>query len=55
MDEAKAAVDKLQRIKELWMALGRTKLYSPEYRAIIKKIGVLSAEYQALVEKTRGE
>jgi hypothetical protein len=51
VNDAKAAVDKLQRIRELWISLGQTKPDSPEYRAIIKKISLLSAEYQTLVDK----
>jgi hypothetical protein len=55
MDDAKAAVEMLERIRELWIELGRAKLYSGQYRAIIQKISVLSTEYQALVDNARGE
>ena len=55
MDDAKAAVEMLERIRELWIELGRAKLYSGQYRAIIQKISVLSTEYQTLVDNARGE
>jgi hypothetical protein len=48
MDKVTPAIDKLERIKQLWIELGRQKSNSPEYGAIMKKIRVLSAEYQAL-------
>jgi hypothetical protein len=54
MDDENKAADTLQRIRQLWIELGRTTLNSPEYRKIIKEIRVLSAEYQALVDKTCG-
>jgi len=38
MSEATAAVEKLQRIQQLWMELGRTKLDAPEYRTPMEKI-----------------
>jgi hypothetical protein len=50
MNDAKAAVDKRQYIQELWRELGRTKSSAPEYKKLVEKIRVLSAEYQALVD-----
>jgi hypothetical protein len=49
MDEAKLAIDKLQRIQQLWTQLGRTKSDAPEYGTIMKEIRALSAEYQNLI------
>jgi hypothetical protein len=42
------AVVKLQRIHELWAELKRTKEKTPEHETLLKKIRILSAEYQAL-------
>jgi hypothetical protein len=53
MDEAKLAIDKLQRIQKLWTELGRTKSDAPEYGTIMKEIRALSAEYQTLVEAAK--
>jgi hypothetical protein len=50
MNDANPAIDKLQRIQQLWAELGRTKLNGSEYRDIMKNIRALSAEYQALVD-----
>jgi hypothetical protein len=50
MADAKEVVAKLQRIQELWIELGRTKLDSPEYNSLMKRIRGLSAEYEALVK-----
>ncbi|HEY4766001.1 MAG TPA: hypothetical protein VIH75_20170 [Candidatus Sulfotelmatobacter sp.] len=50
MNDTNPAVAKLQRIQQLWAELGRTKLNSPEYRDVMKKIRALSAEYQPLVD-----
>jgi hypothetical protein len=50
MDDTNVAVDKLQRIQQLWVELGRTKLNTPEYQSILEKIRALSAEYQAVVD-----
>jgi hypothetical protein len=50
MSEANVALDKLQAIQHLWTELGRTGLNTPEYEALMNKIRVLSAEYQALVD-----
>jgi hypothetical protein len=49
MTDANLAVDKLQRIQQLWKELGRTSLGTAEYETLMEKIRVLSAEYQALV------
>jgi hypothetical protein len=53
MEKTNPAIEKLQRIKELWTELGQKKLNSPEYNALTEKIRILSAEYQALAEATR--
>jgi hypothetical protein len=53
MNETKVAVEKLQRIQELWRDLGRTASSSPEYQPLIAQIRVLSAEYQALVDSVK--
>ena len=50
MDETKLAIDKLQRIQQLWTQLGRTKSDAPEYGTIMKEIRALSAEYQNLID-----
>ena len=42
--------DRLQRIQQLWKELERTKPNTSEYEALMKKIRVLSAEYQALID-----
>jgi hypothetical protein len=48
--EAAIAIAKLRRIEELWENLKGLKSNTPEYKALIKEIGALSAEYQKLVE-----
>jgi hypothetical protein len=53
MNETKAAIEKLQRIQELWRELGRTASSSPEYQPLIAQIRVLSAEYQTLVDAVK--
>jgi hypothetical protein len=53
MDEAKLAINKLQRIQKLWTELGRTKSDAPEYGTILREIRALSAEYQTLVEAAK--
>ena len=47
MDEA---LDKLQRIQQLYREMRQTKPKSPEERALLKKISELSAEYLVLIE-----
>jgi hypothetical protein len=44
------ASQKLQRIHQLWKELERTKPEAGESEALMKKIRVLSAEYQKLTE-----
>ena len=39
----------LQHIQKLWSDLGRTKMDSPEYNALIEQIRLLSAEHQAIL------
>jgi hypothetical protein len=50
MNDTNPAIDKLQRIQQLWAELGRTKLNSPEYKDIMKRLRALSAEYQSRVD-----
>jgi hypothetical protein len=50
MDDAKAARDKLQRIRQLWLELERTEENSPEYEVRVQKIHALSAEYISQTE-----
>ena len=54
MDKANPAIEKLERIKQLWIELGGTKSNSPDYGAVMKKIRTLSAEYQALAAEPSG-
>ena len=42
--------DKLHQIQQLWVEIGQTKKNDPKYEILTKKIRVLSAEYQALVD-----
>ena len=44
-------LDKLASIQQLWIKLRDMKMDTPEYEKIIKQIGALSAEYQALVDQ----
>jgi hypothetical protein len=53
MNETNIAVEKLQHIRELWRELGRTKSDAAGYETLLKKIRVLSAEYQELVDAAR--
>jgi hypothetical protein len=53
MDRANTAIDKLERIQQLWAELSRTKLNSPEYKALAEKIRTLSAEYQSLANNSK--
>jgi hypothetical protein len=50
MTERTPANVKLQRIQQLWAELRGTKLNSPEYQDIMKKIRALSAEYHLPVD-----
>jgi hypothetical protein len=50
MNDSNLAVIKLQIIQGLWRELGRTESTSAEYEIRLKKIRVLSAEYQLLVD-----
>jgi hypothetical protein len=50
MSESSVAIAKLDAIQKLWAELGRVKLRTPEYETLLKKIRVLSAEYQSLIE-----
>jgi hypothetical protein len=53
MTERTPANIKLQRIQQLWVELGETKVNSPEYQDIMKKIRALSAEYHLPVDAPR--
>jgi hypothetical protein len=53
MNETNVAIEKLQHIQELWRELGRTESNAPGYETLLKKIRVLSAEYQELVDAAR--
>jgi hypothetical protein len=53
MSEPNVAIDKLRHIEELWEQLKGFKTNTPEYTALIKQIGVLSIEYQKLVEHAK--
>jgi hypothetical protein len=55
MPEANIAINKLRRIEESWEKLKGYKTNTPEYRALIKQIAVLSMEYQALVDSAKGQ
>jgi hypothetical protein len=50
MNETNVAVEKLQRIQELWHELGRAKSDASGYKMLLEKIRLLSAEYQELVD-----
>jgi hypothetical protein len=50
LSESKVAIAKLEAIQKLWAELGRVGLKTPEYETLLKKIRVLSAEYQSLIE-----
>jgi hypothetical protein len=50
MDDANIATENLRRIDELWEQLKATKVNTLEYKTIVKEIGVLSMEYQKLVD-----
>jgi len=47
------ASEKLERIHQLWKKLERTKPDSGESEALMEKIRILSAEYQALTERPK--
>jgi hypothetical protein len=53
VSESSIAITKLRRIEESWEKLKGFKTNTPEYRALIKEIGVLSLEYQTLVDATK--
>jgi hypothetical protein len=50
--EESIAIDKLRHIEELWEKLKGAKTNTDEYKALIKEIGILSVEYQKLVDAT---
>jgi len=45
------ASEKLERIRQLWKALERTKADPRESEALMERIRILSVEYQALAER----
>ena len=53
MNEPDGVLAKLQRIQQLWIELGRTKLKTPEYERLIDAIRVLSVEYQGIVDASK--
>jgi hypothetical protein len=53
MSDANIAIDRLCRIEELWEKLKGIKTNTPEYATLVKQIGVLSMEYQKLVEAVK--
>ena len=53
MDEkVDAVLAKLQQIQQLWTEVQRLKPNEPEYKVLVEKIRLLSAEYQALIESS---
>jgi hypothetical protein len=50
MSESNTAIEKLEAIQQLWAQLGRMKVRTPEYHALLKRISALSTEYQLLVD-----
>jgi hypothetical protein len=54
MKEIDAPTEKLQRIMKLWSELQQTADGSTEYEALLQRIHDLSAEYQALINATKG-
>ena len=48
MSQSREAVDKLNRIQELWEELGQTKASDPKCEKLMKEIRAISEEYQAL-------
>jgi hypothetical protein len=53
MKDSNVAVDKLQRIQQLWGELGRTKSDAPEYDSHLTNIRSLSTEYHALMNSVK--
>jgi hypothetical protein len=47
------ASEKLERIHQLWKELERMKPDTRESEALMEKIRIMSAEYQALAERPR--
>jgi hypothetical protein len=50
MNGSNIAIDKLERIQQLWVELGRSRSHTSEYETNMNRIRVLSAEYQAIVD-----
>jgi hypothetical protein len=48
MNNIEAAIEKLNRIHELWIQLRHAKFDNAKYTKIIKEIRICSAEFQAL-------
>lgn len=53
MTESSVAIDKLRNIEGLWEKLKTYKTRTPEYSSLIKKIAILSFEYQTLIESAK--
>jgi hypothetical protein len=50
MNAVAVAVDKRRHMEELWEKLRGTKTGTPEYKAIVNKIGVLAMEYHQIID-----
>jgi len=55
VSEANIAINKLRSIEASWEKLKGFKTNTPEYRALVKEIAVLSTEYQALIEAAKNQ
>jgi hypothetical protein len=53
MTKSETAIEKLQRIQELWVELGRAEMHTPQYKTLMTKIRLLSYEYHELVEASK--
>jgi hypothetical protein len=51
--ETDEVLAKLQRIQQLWAEMRRMKPSDLEYEPLLKQIRTLSAEYHALIEKSK--
>ena len=47
-------LNKLERIRQLWIEQEKIKPETPEHEALQNQIRALSAEYQAVVDAARG-
>jgi hypothetical protein len=53
MSDSSIAIEKLQRIEELWEKLKGIRTSAPEYEPLVQQIAALSAEYQKHLEAAR--